>query len=65
MNRQMPTTEFDGRSLTVAAPIPRALLRIAATALAGGLLSAAMVRFSPGFGLDERQLDARLSRESQ
>ncbi len=45
--------------------VGRALLRIAATALAGGLLSAAMVRFSPGFGLDEQQLDARLSRESQ
>ena len=45
--------------------VGRALLRIAATALAGGLLSVAMVRFSPGFGLDEKQLDARLSRESQ
>jgi peptide/nickel transport system permease protein len=45
--------------------VGRALLRIAATALAGGLLCAAMVRFSPGFGLDEQQLDARLSRESQ
>jgi peptide/nickel transport system permease protein len=45
--------------------VGRALVRIAATALAGGLLSAAMVRFSPGFGLDEQQLDARLSRESQ
>lgn len=43
----------------------RALLRIAATAVIGGLLSAAMVRFSPGFGLDEKQLDARLSHESQ
>jgi ABC-type dipeptide/oligopeptide/nickel transport system permease component len=42
-----------------------ALLRIAVTALAGGLLSAMMVRFSPGFGLDERQLDAALNRESQ
>jgi peptide/nickel transport system permease protein len=45
--------------------VGRALLRIAATALAGGLLSATMVRFSPGFGLDENQLDARLSRQSQ
>ena len=45
--------------------VGRALLRIAATALAGGLLCAAMVRFSPGFGLDETQLDARLSRVSQ
>jgi len=48
-----------------ATKLGRALLRIAATVLAGGLLSAAMVRFSPGFGLDEKQLDASLSRESQ
>jgi len=39
-------------------------MRIAATVLAGGLLSAAMVRYAPGFGLDEKQLDATLSRES-
>jgi len=45
--------------------LPQALLRIAATGLIGGLVCAAMVRFSPGFGLDERQLDAGLSRESQ
>lgn len=43
----------------------RAVLRIAVTVLLGGLLCAGMVRVSPGFGLDERQLDARLSQESQ
>ena len=43
----------------------RAVLRIAATAVVGGLACTALVRFSPGFGLDERQLDARLSQESQ
>jgi len=43
----------------------RALLRIAATAVVGGFLSAAMVRLSPGFGLDEKQLDATLSSQSQ
>lgn len=42
-----------------------ALLRIAATALAGGLLSATMVRLSPGFGLDEKQLDPTLSSATQ
>ena len=42
-----------------------ALTRIAATALAGGLLSGTMVRFSPGFGLDEKQLDATLSSRTQ
>jgi peptide/nickel transport system permease protein len=61
MSPQMPSTDR-GRSRS---RVARALLRIAATALAGGLLSATMVRFSPGFGLDEKQLDARLSRESQ
>jgi len=46
------------RRLTAAA-VPLLL-----TALAGGLLIAAMVSFAPGFGLDEEQMDARLSRES-
>jgi peptide/nickel transport system permease protein len=45
--------------------ITTALVRIAATALAGGLLSATMVRLSPGFGLDEKQLDPTLSRATQ
>ena len=42
-----------------------ALARVAATALVAGMLSATLVRFSPGFGVDERQLDSRLSAESQ
>ncbi len=42
-----------------------ALLQVAGTAVAGGLLCAAMVRLSPGFGMDERQLDPRLSGERQ
>ena len=45
--------------------LQRALLRLGATAVVGGLLCTVLVRFSPGFGLDERQLDARLSHESQ
>ena len=40
---------------------PAAILRIAATALAGSLVCAAMVRFSPGFAMDETQLDTRIS----
>jgi len=32
--------------------------------LAGGILSATLVRISPGFGVDERELDTRLSSES-
>jgi peptide/nickel transport system permease protein len=32
--------------------------------IAGGLLSASLVRFSPGFGVEERELDNRLSPQS-
>ena len=45
--------------------IAAALCRIAATTLAGGLICATLVRFSPGFGLDEKQLDSSLSSETQ
>jgi len=41
------------------------LLRTAATTLICGFLSAALVRLSPGFGLEEAQLDARLSSGTQ
>ncbi|HEV8523794.1 MAG TPA: hypothetical protein VGQ71_04795, partial [Terriglobales bacterium] len=44
--------------------LARHLLAIAATALLGGFLSATMVRLAPGFQVDERQLDSRLSAES-
>lgn len=37
---------------------------LAAVCLLGGLLSASLVRFSPGYGVDERELDFRLSRAS-
>lgn len=39
--------------------------RILLTALLGGLLGATLVRLSPGFGVDERELDNRLSAQSQ
>jgi len=39
-------------------------LMLAATALLGGFLSATLVRLSPGFGVDERQLDPRLNSKS-
>ena len=39
--------------------------RILLTALVGGLLGATLVRLSPGFGVDEREMDSRLSAESQ
>lgn len=44
--------------------ITRHLLTIVLVVLIGGFVSASLVRFSPGFGTDEQQLDARLSSES-
>lgn len=43
----------------------RQLRRILLTALLGGLLGATLVRLAPGFGVDERELDTRLSAQSQ
>jgi peptide/nickel transport system permease protein len=40
------------------------LLRLVLLALAGGFLCATLVRFAPGYGVDERELDPRLSHES-
>jgi peptide/nickel transport system permease protein len=40
-------------------------LLLAALAVAGGLLCATMVRFAPGFGADERELDVHLSQSSR
>jgi len=41
------------------------LLLLAALAVAGALLCATMVRFAPGYGIDESELDPRLSRVSR
>jgi len=40
------------------------LLLLGIVCLLGGLLSASLVRFSPGYGVDERELDPRLSQAS-
>ena len=42
----------------------RRLACLALTILLAAFLSAALVRLAPGFGMDERQLDARLSSDS-
>jgi peptide/nickel transport system permease protein len=42
----------------------RQLRRILVTLLLGGLLGATLVRLGPGFGVDERELDSRLSADS-
>jgi peptide/nickel transport system permease protein len=44
--------------------IIRHLVMIACTVLLGGFLSATLVRFAPGFGTDEQQLDSRLNSAS-
>jgi peptide/nickel transport system permease protein len=45
--------------------IGRRLLVLAALTLAGGLLGATLVRFAPGYGTDERELDPRLSQATR
>lgn len=40
------------------------LLALVALSLLGGLLGATLVRFAPGYGVDERELDPRLSQAS-
>lgn len=42
----------------------RRLLLLSATLLLGGLLAATLVRWSPGFGADARELDPRLSAQT-
>jgi ABC-type dipeptide/oligopeptide/nickel transport system permease component len=42
----------------------RRLLVLMLLTLAGGFLAATLVRYSPGFGVDERELDPRLSQSS-
>jgi len=39
--------------------------RILLTVLIGGLLGATLIRLGPGFGIDERELDTRLTTESR
>jgi peptide/nickel transport system permease protein len=41
-----------------------ALATIGLTALLGGLLAATLVRYAPGFGVDEREFDARFSQRT-
>src|SRR5262249_51633594 len=49
---------------TLSKTIGLRLLRLALIALLGGFLCATLVRFAPGYGVDERELDPRVSRES-
>jgi len=44
--------------------VAKQVVRIAATILLGGLIGATLVRFAPGFGVDESELDSRLNTAS-
>jgi peptide/nickel transport system permease protein len=46
------------------APLLRRLLSLLALTVAGGFLAATLVRYSPGYGVDEHELDPRLSQAS-
>lgn len=45
--------------------VGRRLLLLAALTLLGGLLGATLVRFAPGYGVDERELDPRLAPDTR
>jgi len=44
--------------------LPKLVAKILITVLLGGFLGATLVRLAPGFGVDEEELDARLSAQS-
>jgi peptide/nickel transport system permease protein len=44
--------------------LPKLVAKILITVLLGGFLGATLVRFAPGFGVDEEELDSRLSAQS-
>src|SRR6266700_4184466 len=44
--------------------IGRRVVMIVTLSLLGGLVSATLVRFAPGYGIDERELDPRLNHAS-
>ena len=46
------------------ASLAKLALKLLLTLLLGGLLATTLVRFAPGFGMDEAQLDIRLSNQS-
>ena len=48
----------------IARTIALRLIRLALLVLLGGFLSATLVRLAPGYGVDERELDPRLTHES-
>lgn len=52
------------RDIDTLSALPKLALKILITVLIGGFLGATLVRLAPGFGVDEDELDARLSHQS-
>jgi peptide/nickel transport system permease protein len=52
------------RDIYTLSALPKLAAKILITVLIGGFLGATLVRLAPGFGVDEEQLDARLSAQS-
>ena len=52
------------RWLRMRARLVHSIVTVVLTILFGGLVAATLVRYAPGFGVDEREFDARLSQES-
>ena len=50
--------------ITTLSVLPKLAAKILITVLIGGFLGATLVRLAPGFGVDEEELDARLSAQS-
>lgn len=52
------------RGIDTRSALPKLVAKILITVLLGGFLGATLVRFAPGFGVDEEELDSRLSAQS-
>jgi peptide/nickel transport system permease protein len=52
------------RDIDTLSALPKLAAKILITVLIGGFLGATLVRLAPGFGVDEEELDARLSAQS-
>jgi peptide/nickel transport system permease protein len=61
--RAWPASRCAGDITTLSA-LPKLAAKILITVLIGGFLGATLVRLAPGFGVDEEELDARLSHRS-
>src|SRR4029077_5577630 len=63
-NRSARRTRFMPNQHPMLTNLARHAGRIAITVVVGGLLGATLVRVAPGFGIDEAELDSRLSAQS-